>query len=184
MEYNLDQIESRVKEKYENTMKWLNGLRKESVQANPELRKNYESYLGAELASSISAYSELDKVSEELGPVYRYKDGDCYFDYKGVRFTVADLRSMRVSERVKKETYFDICVVLIDRYRDDIWVYDLLPTYLCGSTSDEFDEFKPVHDLFIEAADEYLKKNPDAAEDRKIYEQEFENGTESESITD
>ena len=179
MKYNLDQIESRVKEKYENTMKWLNGLKTDAVRNNPELRNKYEAYLGAELASSVSAYAELDKVCEELGPVYRYDDGCCYFDYKGVRFTVADLRSLRISERVNKETYFDIAIVLVDRYRDSIWVYDILPEYVYGSTSDEFDSFKPVHDVFIEAADEYLKKNPDAAEDRKIYEQEFENGTES-----
>ena len=179
MEYNLDQIEARVNQKYGETMKWLNGLRKETVQANPKLKKDYESYLGAELASSISAYAELDKVCEELGPVYRYEDGCCYFDYKGVRFTVADLRSLRVSKRVNKETYFDIAIVLVDRYRDNIWVYDILPEYVYGSTSDEFDEFKPVHDVFVEAADEYLKKNPDAVEDRQIYEQEFEDGKES-----
>ena len=171
--YDLDAIEERVKMKYQETMKWIEGLRTDVAKENPEYRKRCEKYLGAELASSVSAYSELDKVTEELGPVYHYQDGNCYFDYKGVRFTVADLRSMRESSRVNKETYFDICVVLVDRYRDEIWQYDILNTYSYGSTGDEFDEFKPVCDIFIEAADEYLKKNPDAADDYKRYKEEF-----------
>lgn len=167
-DYDLTQIESRVKDKYEETMKWIKGLRTPAAKENAELRKIYEQKLGAELCTSVSSTDNLVDATNELGPVYNYKDGECYFDYKGVRFTVADLRGMRSGK------FFDICVVLVDRHTDDIWQYDLLPVYCYGSTTDEFERFKPVHDFVIEAADEYVKKNPGAIKDRQDYIKEFE----------
>lgn len=173
--YNLDMIEQAANRKHKEIMKWLNGLKNnEHVKNDPALKTRYEQYLGAELASSITSEADLNSIESEIKPYYSYKDGSCYFEYKGVRFTVADLRSMRESPRVAKETYFDICVVLVDRWRDDVWQYDILPTYCCGSTTEEFDEGQEVHDLFIEAADEYLEKNPEAIEDYKKYKEEFE----------
>ena len=172
MAYDIDVIKEQIEQKHKKMLAYINAIKNPNV--DPEHKKQYEQWLGDELCCSITSSSDLNKATEDIGPVYKYQYGDCYFDYKGVRFTVADLRSMRESERTHNHTFFDIAVVIVDRYTDGIWTYDILPTYCYGSTTDEFAEFKPVHDFILEAADEYLKTHPDAVKDRQEYIKEFE----------
>ena len=167
MAYNIDQIKEQIDCKYKKMQSYITAIKNPNL--DPGLKKKYEQYLGDELCCSITATSDLDEATKDLGPCYMYDDdGNCYFDYKGVRFTVADVRSMRKSPRINKETYFDIAIVLVDRYRDDCWQYDILPCYSYGSSLDEeFGEFKPVCDLFIDAADKYINENPDVIKEQE-----------------
>lgn len=92
---------------------------------------------------------------------YQYKDGSCYFIVDGIEVSVYDLRSMRESPRVSKETYVDVCIPCIS-YADDNgnFIDHPIPNaWLYGSTSNDFDEGKEVHPEFINAAREYIKEH-------------------------
>ena len=92
---------------------------------------------------------------------YQYKDGGCFFIVDGIEVEVLDLRSMRESPRVNKETYTDVCVPTISYTDDDgNYMYHIIPdTWIYGSTQAGFDEGKPVHKVFIDAAREYIKEH-------------------------
>lgn len=93
---------------------------------------------------------------------YQYEDGSCYFIVDGIKVEVFDLCSMRVSSRVDKETYVDVCVPCIT-YKDETngnFMYHPIPgAWLYGSTSEDFNEGQPVHRQFIYAAQEYIKEH-------------------------
>ena len=104
-----------------------------------------------------------DEVKAEQDSVikYQYKDGMCSFMIDDIEVEVQDLRSMRESPRVGKETYADICVLTISYNDDDgMYMYHVVPdAWLYGSTSHDFDEGKPVHEEFIDAARKYIKEH-------------------------
>lgn len=102
-----------------------------------------------------------DEVKAEQESVirYQYKDGNCFFIVDGIEVEVLDLRSMRESPRVNKETYADICVLTISYTEEDgMYMYHVIPdTWLYGSMSHNFDEGCEVHQEFIAAARDYIK---------------------------
>jgi len=104
-----------------------------------------------------------DDVKAEQDSVirYQYKDGTCFFIVDGIEVEVMDLRSMRESSRVNKETYADVCVITISYTDEDsIYMYHVIPNaWLYGSTSNEFDEGKPVHKEFFEATRQYVREH-------------------------
>lgn len=103
-----------------------------------------------------------DEVKAEQDSVirYQYKDGGCFFIIDGIEVEVMDLRSMRESSRVNKETYADVCVITISYTEaDGMYMYHVVPdAWLYGSTSHDYDEGKPVHKEFLDAAREYIKE--------------------------
>lgn len=124
--------------------------------------------LVAELSCSIIA-GDLKDLEEV--PRYKYDAnyGGCYFVVDGVTFEVLQLVNMRhpktgsdLDERILAS---DIAMPVIYHYDSDdddcccsrmhilnrnCWVY--------GATSDDFDEFKPVHTEFVNAAKAYIKE--------------------------
>ena len=102
-----------------------------------------------------------DEVKAEQDSVirYQYKDGMCFFMLDGIEIEVMDLRSMRISPRVNKETYADVCVITISYTDEDgMYIYHVVPdAWLYGSTSNDFDEGCEVHPEFINAARDYIK---------------------------
>lgn len=106
-------------------------------------------------------FSDDVKAEQDSTIRYQYKDGGCFFIVDGIEIEVMDLRSMRASPRVNKETYADVCVLAISYTdEDDMYMYHIIPnTWMYGSTSDSFDEGKPVHTEFVEAARQYIKEH-------------------------
>lgn len=99
-------------------------------------------------------------VKAEQGSVirYQYNDGSCFFIVDDIKVEVQDLRGMRVSTRIGEEAYADICVLTISHTTSDsILMNHVVPyAWLYGSSSEYFDEGKPVHKRFIEAARDYI----------------------------
>ena len=104
-----------------------------------------------------------DEVKAEQDSIirYQYRDGECFFTIDDIEVEVQDLRSMRESSRVNKETYADICVLTISYNDDDgMYMYHVIPNvWLYGSTSHDFDAWHEVHPEFIKAAREYIKEH-------------------------
>lgn len=118
-----------------------------------------------ELCCSIYGGDEWNEVR------YQYDDegSSCFFMVDGIRFDVYDLRSMRSCSRVNKETYTDVCVLNCDYIENNAMLYHIIPdAWLYGSTCDGFDESKPVHDCFIEAAKEFIQKHHVTPEMQKM----------------
>lgn len=92
---------------------------------------------------------------------YQYRDGNCYFIIDDIEVEVQDLRSMRESPRVGKETYADVCVLTISYTDEDgMYMYHVVPdAWLYGSTSHDFDEGAEVQPEFINAAREYIEEH-------------------------
>lgn len=164
-EFDLDLIEYKIKERYNESMQWLNSLRdllsKESLNDyQTKYLDRCKAELGALLCSSIQATENLNDPDDV--PRYMYdKFGACAFMYKGVEFCVKDLRNMRKVEDGRNiELYSDICVVCcVYKDEDDCWIMHVLPdAWLYGSTGDEFNKYKPVHNEFLKAADKYIEK--------------------------
>ena len=113
--------------------------------------------------SGDPAFDFPDDVKAEQGSVirYQYEDGNCYFIIDGIKVEVFDLRSMRKSPRVGKETYADVCILAISYTDSDgNFMYHLIPNaWMYGSTSDSFDEGAEVHPEFIDAARKYIKEH-------------------------
>ena len=111
------------------------------------------------------AYDFPDDVKAEQDSVirYQYKDGSCYFVVDDIEVEVLDLRSMRKSPRVGKETYADVCILTISYTDNDnygSYIHHVIPnTWLYGSASEEFDEGAEVHKEFINAARAYIKEH-------------------------
>ena len=101
------------------------------------------------------------KAEQDSTIKYQYKDGACSFTIDDIEVNVMDLRDMRKSLVVNKERYADICTLCIYYHEDDVApVPHFIPdTWLYGSTSPEFDEGKPVHEEFINAARDFIKAN-------------------------
>lgn len=163
-EFDLDLIEFKIKQRYNESMNWLNSLRDLlKAESLNDYQKTYleqcKAELGACLASSIQATENLNDPDDV--PRYMYDEsGDCTFMYKGVEFDVQDLRNMRKSERLGTELYADVCVVDCEHKDDDgCFTAHILPdTWLYGSTSNEFEKYQPVHEHFLKAADDYINK--------------------------
>ena len=167
-DFDLDLIEYKIKERYDTSMLWLNSLRRllaEDYDELTEYQKKYletcKSELGACLACSIQATNNLNDPDDV--PRYMYDNsGSCTFKYKGVEFDVQDLRNMRKCEDGRNiELYSDVCVVCCE-YKDEdgSWMMHVLPdAWLYGSTGDEFEKYRPVHDEFLKAADKFIKKH-------------------------
>ncbi len=123
------------------------------------------SYMYEDMAASCYSGSPADdfpvQVKAEQDSVirYQYKDGGCSFIVDGIEVEVMDLRSMRVSPRVNKETYADVCVLTISYTDEDgMYLYHVVPdAWLYGSTSEDFNEGQEVHPEFIEAARDFIK---------------------------
>ena len=114
-----------------------------------------------------------DDVKAEQDSIirYLYKDGECFFMIDGIEVEVLDLRSMRESPRVNKETYVDACVLSISYIEEGSCLLHLLPdTWLYGSTSSDFDVGKPVHGLFIKAARDFININHITKEMQEVQE--------------
>lgn len=122
-------------------------------------------YMYEDMACSIFSGDPEADFPEIVGPKkeepirYQYKDGMCFFIIDGIEVEVQDLRSMRESPRVNKETYADVCVITISYTDEDgMYMYHVVPdTWLYGSTSNDFDEGCEVHPEFINAARDYIK---------------------------
>lgn len=106
-------------------------------------------------------FPEEVKAEQEAVIRYQYKDGGCFFIVDGIEIEVQDLRSMRESQRVNKETYADVCVLTISYTEaDGMYMYHVIPNaWLYGSTSDRFNEGQEVHPEFINAARQYIKEH-------------------------
>lgn len=103
-----------------------------------------------------------DDVKAEQDSVirYQYDGGSCYFILDGIEITVFDLREMRKDPGIDLARYSDVCVLAINYQDEDgTFLYHIIPAWLYGSTSDDFDEGKPVDDYFIKAAREYIKEH-------------------------
>lgn len=124
--------------------------------------KDYNTIVGLTCASLYGGEDTIPQEKEQASVIkYQYKDGLCSFVIDGIEIEVQDLRGMRESPRVGKELYADICVPTISYTDEDgMYMYHVVPnTWLYGSTSDEFNEGKPVHQEFIDAAREYIKEH-------------------------
>ena len=101
-----------------------------------------------------------DEIKTEQDPVirYQYDGGSCFFILDGIEVTVFDLRDMRKDPSIDLARYSDVCVLAIN-YKDEdgMFLYHIIPAWLYGSTSDDFNEGKPVDDYFINTAREYIK---------------------------
>ena len=181
VKYNLDLIEYKIKDKFEQSMYWLNCLREALSRDNPspDWIKKCEQYLGAELCCSIQATEQLDDPDDV--PRYMYtKEGACSFKIDGVEFEVADLRSMREDPSINKARYFDICCVVCDYHHDDddpgIMQYEFVPdAWLFGSTTCEFDKYKPVDSAFIRCCKKFIEEHGGAEKLCKAQEVHDEN---------
>jgi len=134
-----------------------NSVIKDSVYAN----------LVAELSCSIIA-GDLKDLEEV--PRYQYtKSGCCYFVVDDVTFEVVQLMGMRhpktgsdLDEQIlTSDSAMPVCYHL-DGDDDDYCCSKMhildRNCWLYGATGDEFDEFKPVHTEFIDAAKAYIKE--------------------------
>lgn len=125
-------------------------------------------YMYEDMSASCYCGCPADDFQEIVGPKkdntirYQYKDGECFFIIDGIKVEVQDLRSMRGSPRTCMELYVDVCVLTIsytDEDNEGMYLYHVIPNaWLYGSTTDSFNEGKPVHASFINAASEYIKK--------------------------
>lgn len=116
--------------------------------------------------SMVSGNPEHDfpdevKAEQDSTIRYQYRDGNCYFIIDDIEVEVQDLRSMRKSPCVGKETYANVCVLTISYTDEDgMYMYHVVPdAWLYGSMSHDFDEGEPVHDQFIAAARKYIKEH-------------------------
>lgn len=104
-----------------------------------------------------------DDVKDEQDSTirYQYKDGMCFFIIDGIEVEVQDLRSMREDPTVGMARCSDVCIPSIsytDPYGNFIH-HPVSNAWLYGPTSDSFDEGKPVHKEFLDAARDYIKIN-------------------------
>lgn len=104
-----------------------------------------------------------DDVKDEQNSIirYQYRNGMCFFTVDDIEVEVLDLRDMREDPTVGMARYSDVCIPSIS-YTDpdgNFMHHPISNAWLYGSTSDSFDEGKPVHKEFIEAAREYIKEH-------------------------
>ena len=162
-EFDLDLIEYKIKERYEESMRWLNSLRSLlAMDTLTDMQKKWleqcKAELGACLCSSIQATENLNDPDDV--PRYMYDEsGACTFKYKGVEFDVQDLRNMRKDSAHNIELYSDVCVVCCQHKEEDgSWMMHVLPdAWFYGSSSNEFEKYRPVHNAFLKAADKYIE---------------------------
>lgn len=123
-------------------------------------------YMYEDMSCSCYCGCPNDDFPEIIGPkkeviVYQYKNGSCFFMINGIEVEVLDLRDMRKDSSVGFERYSDVCIPSISYTdEDDMCIHHPIPNaWIYGSTSDSFDEGKPVHKEFIDAAREYIKEH-------------------------
>lgn len=154
-EITKDVLYKRALERFQNCTKFYGD-------PNISAQHLYE-YMACSVFSGNPADDFPDEVKKEQDSVikYQYKDGLCSFMIDGIEVEVQDLRGMRESSRVGKELYADICVLTISYNDEDgMDMCHVVPnTWLYGSSSEEFNEGKPVHQEFIDAAREYIKEH-------------------------
>jgi hypothetical protein len=147
---NYKQIMADATERYQSIIKECTG------------EQNYNNLVGLTCASLYGGEDTMPKVVDDTIH-YQYKDGMCFFMVDGIEIEVQDLRSMRVSPRIGKELYSDVCVLTVSyKDTDDMFIYmcHVIPdTWLYGSTSDDFAEGAEVQPEFINAAREYIKQH-------------------------
>ena len=125
--------------------------------------------------SCLSGDPELD-FPEIVGPKkvirYHYNNGACFFMIDGIEVEVLALRDMCEDPSIGFERYSDVCIPSISYTdTDDNFIHHPIPNaWLYGSTSSEFDEGKPVHKEFIDAAREYIKEHEITPELQKYLE--------------
>ena len=119
-----------------------------------------------DMSASCFCGCPADDFPEIVGPkkevlVYQYRNGMCFFMVDGIEVDVLDLRDMREDPTVGMARYSDVCIPSISYTdTDGNFIHHPIPNaWLYGSTSDSFDEGKPVHKEFIEAAREYIKEH-------------------------
>lgn len=124
-------------------------------------------YMYEDMACSIFSGDPEADFPEIVGPKkedtirYQYNKGSCYFTIDGIVIEVLDCREMRKDPEVHTEKYSDVCVLSIS-YTDDDGNYmcHIIPNaWLYGSTGEGFNEDKPVHEEFLDAAHEYIKEH-------------------------
>lgn len=123
-------------------------------------------YMYEDMSCSCYCGCPADDFQEIISPkkeilTYQYKGGACFFMIDGIEVEVLDLREMRNAPNLEFERYADVCIPSISYTDSDgNFIYHPIPNaWLYGSTSDSFDEGKPVHKEFIEAAREYIKEH-------------------------
>ena len=168
-EINFALIQDRINSKFDK----INSLM--TLCRNHPDNTDYPKRLAAELASSIQATEDITELQQIPHYTYKNRDngcagGNCTFYIDGVEFAVADLREMRKDPSICTERYYDICVVVIDFMDDDgMMQYHILPhTYLHGSSTSEFNQNKPVHDAFVNAAKQFIKEHGGAERLREL----------------
>lgn len=101
------------------------------------------------------------KAEQDSTIRYQYKDGACFFMVDDIEVEVLDLRDMREDPSIGFARYSDVCIPAINYTDDDgtgsCMHHPIPDTWLYGSTSSEFNEGKPVHPEFIEAAKDFIK---------------------------
>lgn len=118
-----------------------------------------------------------DAVKAEQDSIirYQYNDGSCFFIVDDIKVEVQDLRGMRVSAHIGEEAYTDICVLTISYTTpDSILMNHVVPyAWLYGSSSEHFDEGKPVHKRFIEAARNYIDVHKLTKEMQEVHDDQY-----------
>lgn len=144
------------KEAQKRFLHWANTYAKQDISAQ---------HMYEDLSCSVFSGDPEDdfpiefKAEQDTTIKYQYDDGNCFFMIDGIKVEVLDLRSMRESPRTCIELYVDVCVLSVSFIDEsECYNYHIIPDiWLYGSTSDDFNEGKPVDDYFINAAREYIK---------------------------
>lgn len=125
-------------------------------------------YMYEDMSASCFCGCPTDDFPEIVGPKwvrryvrYHYKDGACFFMIDGIEVEVLDLRDMCDDKDLGFARYTDVCIPSISYTDPDgNFIHHPIPNaWLYGSTSNCFDEGKPVHAEFINAAREYIKEH-------------------------
>ena len=135
-------------------------------------------YMYEDMVASCYCGCSADDFQEIVGPKkddtirYQYKEGACSFIVDGIEVMVLDLRDMRKDPSIGFARYSDVCIPSISYTdTDGNFIHHPIPdAWLYGSTSDSFNEGKPVHQEFIDAAREYIKEHNITPEMQKYLE--------------
>lgn len=172
-DYDLNLIEYKVRKKYKESMEHLDGLRAALDRSDEKTQKLFEEWLAADLCCSIQAEACLNDPDDV--PRYKYTDGTCKFYVDGVKFIVADLCDMRCSKAFDKPCGFDICCVLCSYKDDGIYHWNFVPdAWSYGSTTDDFEEYHEVCDIFLDKCSQFIKEHGGAEYLREMQKDEEE----------
>lgn len=124
--------------------------------------KDYNTIVGLTCASLYGGEDTMPQEKEKEKEniiMYQYKDGGCFFIIDGIEIDVLSLRDMHDDPSLGFARYSDVCIPSISYTDSDgNFMHHPIPdTWLYGSTSHDFDEGKPVHQEFIDAARDFIK---------------------------